>query len=313
MELAAILVALVGFTGVIWTLDRFYWAPRRMMVIANIPEDAVDEVKEAAEYIPAWIDLPSSLFPIFLVVLLLRSFLAEPFRIPSNSMMPTLLTGDFILVNKFSYGLRWPVLNTKFLDIGSPQHGDVVVFRYPKDPSIPYIKRVIGLPGDKIEYNHVHKTLYINGELIGKDLEGAYQGVGQGSPMTGFDLYEETLPEDVKHHILLRPGTGVSPNVATPSGAAICFWSNEQQKMSYIHSRAELREQGNPNLNVLKIDKIPEGHYLVFGDNRDKSSDSRFWGLVPEENLVGKAFLIWMNWDWSNGGVNFPRLGSAIK
>jgi len=304
MELATILVSLVAVTGIVWLWDKVYLAPKRSAIIANLPENAVDEVKDAAEHVPAWIDLPRSLFPIFLIVLLLRSFLVEPFRIPSGSMMPTLLIGDFILVNKFSYGLRLPVLNTKFLDVGEPQRGDVVVFRYPEDQTTPYIKRIIGLPGDTIEYNYIHKTLYINGDLISKNFTHIYQGLGQGSSMTSSEVYQESLGNEVAHNILLRPGAGHPIRY---------FWFNSKQDIVEIKTRAELATYGNPDLSKLKIQKIPEGHYFVLGDNRDNSRDSRFWGLVPEENLVGKAFFIWMNWDWSNGGINFPRLGTVIK
>ncbi len=304
MELATILVILVAATGVIWLWDKTYLNTRRKAVIANLPETAVEEVKQAAEYVPAWIDFSSSLFPIFLVVLLLRSFLVEPFRIPSGSMMPTLLIGDFILVNKFSYGLRLPVLNSKFLSVGEPERGDVVVFRYPEDQVTPYIKRVIGLPGDKIEYNYIHKTLYINGELISKHFISSYQGVGQGSPMTGAEMYIEALTDTLEHDILLRPGQGTLMPY---------FWSDNEQDVLQVHSQAELEKFGNPDLSTLKIESIPQGHYFVLGDNRDNSRDSRFWGLVPEENLVGKAFFIWMNWDLSNGGINFPRLGTMIN
>lgn len=304
MELATILVMLVAVTGVIWLWDKVYLTPRREAVIANLPDNAVDEVKEAAEHVPAWIDLPSSLFPIFLIVLLLRSFLVEPFRIPSGSMMPTLLIGDFILVNKFSYGLRWPVLNSKFLEVGEPERGDVVVFRYPKDQTTPYIKRVIGIPGDKIEYNYIHKTLYINDELIPKNFVQIYQGLGQSSPMTGAEVHHEILNTETEHDILVQAGLG---------SLMPFFWSETDQDIIQVHTRAELEALGNPDLSTLKIEKIPQGHYFVLGDNRDNSRDSRFWGLVPEANLVGKAFFIWMNWDWSNGGINFPRLGTVIK
>jgi len=206
---------------------------------------------------------------VILAVLLLRSFLVEPFRIPSGSMMPTLLVGDFILVNKYAYGIRLPVLNTKVADLGSPERGDVVVFRFPKDPSIDYIKRVVGVPGDRVEYRN--KTLYINGEQVAQIPAGSYIGSGSGLSMSGADVRREALGE-VEHDILVVPNMrGVPADVV-----------------------------------------VPDDHYFVMGDNRDNSNDSRYWGFVPDENLVGKAFMIWMNWDSAAGGVAWNRIGNSI-
>jgi signal peptidase I len=225
------------------------------------------------ESVPMWVDLARSLFPVFLIVLLLRSFLAEPFRIPSASMMPTLLIGDFILVNKYTYGLRLPVLNTKIVEINQPERGDVVVFRYPEDPSIPFIKRIVGLPGDRIAYDNLNKVLYVNEQPMTQDMLGVFNGVGSGSNMTGAEERLEHM-NDGKHTILVMP--------------------DRLSQAPYLHM------------------VIPEGHYFVLGDNRDNSRDSRYWGTVPEENLIGKAFLIWMNFDWANGGIDWRRLGSRI-
>lgn len=219
---------------------------------------------------PILVEYARSFFPIVFIVFLLRSFLAEPFRIPSASMMPTLLIGDFLLVNKFTYGIRLPVINKKILSLNEPERGDVVVFRFPKDPTVDYIKRVIGLPGDKVSY--YNKKLYINDKPANQTLMGSYQGVGQGQDMTGSDLLEENLAS-VDHNILIRR------EAPTVEG-------------SYV---------------------IPPGQYFVMGDNRDNSNDSRYWGTVPEENLVGKAFFIWMNWDLEHNGVDFGRIGTAIK
>ncbi len=267
MDLAAVLVILVVVTGAIWVYDRVFLLKKRQA-------QSEQTGKTEQELVPAWIDLPRSLFPIFLLVLVLRSFVVEPFRIPSGSMMPTLLIGDFILVNKFSYGLRLPVLNTKVVDLGQPERGDVVVFRYPVDPAIPFIKRVVGLPGDELVYNNMTKTLFINGEAVSKTDLGVYQGLGAGSSMTGARQFNESLGE-VKHDILV--------------------WPN--------------RLDPGPYERVT----VPQGHYFVFGDNRDNSRDSRYWGFVPEENLVGKAFFIWMYWDWSNGGIDLGRIGRTIQ
>ncbi|MBV1913554.1 MAG: signal peptidase I [Cycloclasticus sp.] len=218
---------------------------------------------------PILVEYSKSFFPVLLFVLVLRSFIVEPFRIPSSSMMPTLLIGDFILVNKFSYGVRLPVVNTKIIDIGKPERGDIMVFRYPKNPSLDYIKRVIALPGDKVGYFDKH--VYINGQRISQEPLGLYQGVGQGDNMTNSLLQRELLPLQ-EHDILIM--------------------------------------SERPSIEGETI--IPEGHYFMMGDNRDNSNDSRYWGTVPEENIVGKAFMIWMNWDSSNQGVDWKRLGSTI-
>ncbi|OAI18675.1 S26 family signal peptidase [Methylomonas lenta] len=219
---------------------------------------------------PLLVEYARSFFPVVLIVLLLRSFLFEPFRIPSGSMMPTLLVGDFILVNKFTYGVRLPVLNTKFIELGEPERGDIVVFRFPKQPTVDYIKRVIGLPGDRIAY--FDKKLYVNGQLVKETSLGRYQGVGQGVNMTGSELLEEDLT-GVKHLILNTPGAPTVEDVFV----------------------------------------VPKGQYFVMGDNRDNSNDSRYWGTVPEANLVGRAFFIWMNWDWENNGIAFDRIGTILK
>jgi len=220
---------------------------------------------------PVVVEYARSFFPIVLIVLLLRSFIAEPFRIPSGSMMPTLLVGDFILVNKFTYGIRLPVINKKVIELNEPKRGDIVVFRFPKDPSVDYIKRVIGLPGDKVVYSN--KQLTINNVPVKEVSLGRYQGLGQGEDMTGAEELLEDLT-GVEHDILVRNG---SPSV----------------EFAYV---------------------IPEGHYFVMGDNRDNSNDSRYWGPVPEANLVGKAFFIWMSWDLQKKGViGFDRIGTVLN
>ncbi len=227
---------------------------------------------------PAYVEYARSFFPIFLVVFLLRAFVAEPFRIPSGSMMPTLLVGDFILVNKFAYGLRLPVTKTKIMDIDEPKRGDVVVFRYPVNPRQDYIKRLVGLPGDHIRYRN--KTLYINGKPMRMRPVGPYQPVGSGARALGSFEAREDLG-GVEHSVLINP----------------------------------LAPDFNPGCTFMGYREIvvPEGHYLMMGDNRDDSNDGRCWGFVPEENLVGKAFLIWLSMDWKRPGViAWRRIGSRI-
>ncbi len=264
----AILVLATFITGAIWALDALIFAPRRRAVL--VPSGGAEVSSEQQEKVPLLVEYSKSFFPIILAVLLLRSFLVEPFRIPSGSMMPTLLVGDFILVNKFAYGLRLPVLNTKIVDIGEPQRGDIAVFRYPEDPGIDYIKRVIGVPGDHIRY--VDKKLYVNGELIPREPVGKYVAGGASASMSGAMRYRETIG-GVTHDILLRE-------------------NGFRRDFEYT---------------------VPEGGYFVLGDNRDNSRDSRFWGAVPEENLVGKAFFVWMNWDPVEGGITWSRIGTVVE
>ena len=253
-DFSAVLTLATFVTGVI---SAVYWLLQRS-------KNNLIDCKE-----PVLVEYSKSFFPVLFLVLVLRSFIFEPFRIPSSSMMPTLLIGDFILVNKFSYGVRLPVINTKVIDVGKPERGDIMVFRYPKDPSLDYIKRVIALPGDTVGYFDKH--VYINGQRISQEPLGLYDGVGQGDKMTGSLLQRELLSLKA-HDILIM---------------------NER-----------------PSIEGEVV--VPEGHYFMMGDNRDNSNDSRYWGTVPEENIVGKAFMIWMNWDSSNNGVDWKRLGSTI-
>lgn len=271
-------------TGGIWLMDATLFAPRRKRLAQQTAggEQIEAETATGGYKEPILVEYSRSFFPVILIVLLLRSFLVEPFRIPSGSMMPTLLVGDFILVNKFAYGLRWPVLNRKFVEIGDPQRGDVVVFRFPQEPSIDYIKRVVGVPGDEIHYRN--KTLYVNGEPAPQTPVRKYLGGGAGAAMTNTDLRLEDLT-GVEHQILVDPkwpDYKCNPYSALAVGQAL---------------------------------KVPAGHYFVMGDNRDNSNDGRCWGFVPEENLVGKAFAIWMSWDGKRDGfpVDWSRLGNRIE
>lgn len=272
-DFPALLVGATLFTGLAWALDAAFLAPRRRQKATSLIQGGVAQDSDQVAITlkePTWIEYCKSFFPVILAVLLLRSFLVEPFRIPSGSMMPTLLVGDFILVNKFAYGIRLPVVNTKVIDIDEPERGDVVVFRYPKDPSVDYIKRVVGLPGETIRY--ANKVVYVNGQPAGQVPAGVYLGEGSGVSMSGASKRREQLG-DLQHDILVMPRT---PGV----------------QGEYV---------------------VGEGEYFVMGDNRDNSNDSRYWGTVPEENLVGKAFRIWMNWDSANGGVDWDRIGMKIQ
>jgi len=272
-DFPALLVGATFFTGIAWALDAVFLAPKRRQKAASLVQGGAAQDSDQVAVIlkePTWIEYCKSFFPVILAVLLLRSFLVEPFRIPSGSMMPTLLVGDFILVNKFAYGIRLPVLNTKVIDIDEPRRGDVVVFRYPKDPSVDYIKRVVGLPGDTVSY--ANKVVYVNGRPAGQVPAGVYLGEGSGVSMSGASKRREQLGE-VQHDILVMPRT---PGV----------------EGRYV---------------------VGEGEYFVMGDNRDNSNDSRYWGTVPEQNLVGKAFRIWMNWDSANGGIDWDRIGMKIQ
>ena len=209
-----------------------------------------------------------------LLVLVFRGFIFEPFRVPSNSMMPTLLTGDFILVNKFDYGLRLPIVNSKIIDFSKPERGDVIVFRYPNYEhsagysGVDFIKRVVALPGDTISYEKDQLT--VNGETVDYRKIGSYQGVDSGKAMSGYRHFRE-LVNEAGHDILLHP---------------------------------------LGNSRELSKTTVPEGHYFVMGDNRPHSSDSRFWGYVPEDYILGKAIGIWMHWDWNHSTMQLSRIGS---
>jgi signal peptidase I len=267
-DFSALLVFLTFASGLIWLIDSLFFAPSRNK---NNGADKGNKSENEDELkLPLIVEYAKSFFPVFFVVLILRSFIFEPFKIPSASMMPTLLIGDFILVNKYDYGIRLPVLHSKIIENKTPERGDIVVFRYPENPSIPFIKRVVGLPGDKVSY--YNKTLYINDLSVTQALNGRYNAYGSGIMMDGASLRVENLG-NVEHEILITPNR-LSQELET---------------------------------------KVPAGHYFVLGDNRDNSKDSRFWGFVPDENLVGRAFAIWMNWDSKNSGVDFKRIGMIIK
>jgi signal peptidase I len=274
-------------TGLYWLAERFYFLPRRERA-ATVLETSLSERNarmagqgitqvdmvdaKASERLlmqPWWLDWTAGLFPVILVVFLLRSFLYEPFKIPSGSMIPTLLTGDLILVNKFTYGLRLPVINTKITD-GTPlARGDVVVFRYPPKPSMDYIKRVIGLPGDEVAY--LNKKLTINGQPVSKQPVPEYF---DEEAMRYLKQYSEDLGG--KQHMLLND-EGRRAGLSEAEIMAFPYQENCRYSVEGV------------------VCKVPSGHYFMMGDNRDNSLDSRYWGFVPDKNIVGRAFFVWMN------------------
>ena len=260
MNFALILFILVLATGALWGLDRVVFRKRRS---ANAKD-------------PWWVEYGASFFPVILVVFVLRSFIVEPFKIPSGSMIPTLLVGDFILVNKYTYGIRLPVINKKVLSINDPQRGDVMVFRYPEDPSLDYIKRVVGVPGDKVAYQN--KKLTINGQDVAMQRQEDY-------------LHPERLY--------------YSAQFVEQLGSQTHRVLNDAEAPSYVPDATAFSHRDNCLYNNAGVVcTVPPGHFFVMGDNRDNSRDSRVWGFVPEENIVGKAFFIWFNFN------DLGRIGS---
>jgi len=278
MNFALILFLATAATGLIALADRFVFARSR--------------ARNARE--PWWIEYPKSFFPVLLIVFLLRSFVAEPFKIPSSSMRPTLEVGDFILVNKFAYGLRLPIIERKIVELADPKRGDVVVFRYPLNQSQDFIKRVIGVPGDKVVYRD--KRLTVNGTPWPQKAEGTYSYLEGDLRFETMDRFTETVDTGegaIAHSAavdaILRP---VSPGqVRTFARRENCDYNPDGSGFACT---------------------VPAGHYFVMGDNRDRSDDSRYWGFVPDENLRGRAFFIWFNWD-DIYRLAFRRVGSGIR
>jgi signal peptidase I len=293
LDFSAVLLGITVLTGIVWGVDALALARRRVKAATTADKDP-SLIRE-----PGTVDYARSFFPVALVVLVLRSFIFEPFRIPSDSMMPTLLDGDFIIVNKYAYGLRLPVINEKVISIGSPQRGDVVVFRYPLDPSVNYIKRLVGLPGDHVQVRNDRIT--VNGTPVPFKIVGPYND----GCYVNFQLAEEKLGQHL-HEAMLCP----VPLDPTPGPLPGC---DRKEVRGYNcgdgQGAAALLGEG-----PLWDRVVPPGEYLMMGDNRDNSEDGRVWGFVPEANLVGKATRIWFNWDpQRSGGPKWSRIGSAIK
>ncbi|WP_127958865.1 signal peptidase I [Serratia microhaemolytica] len=317
-KFALILAIATLVTGIIWCFERFKWAPARRAKFAALHEqngDAIDPQTVAKAVSSGWADTFASFFPVLLVVFVVRSFIYEPFQIPSGSMMPTLLIGDFILVEKFAYGIKDPITQTTLIKTGQPKRGDIAVFKFPKDPSLDYIKRVVGLPGDRVTYDPVAKQVVVwpscgaapceqplpfsYGRVEESDFVQIFSRngmaeasgrfvqvpVSQRVPEGGIRLMQrhETLGE-VSHRILLVPGV--------------------QDQIGAYH-----RQDGMPFAEWI----VPAGHYFMMGDNRNNSADSRYWGFVPERNLVGRATAIWMSFEKQPGewptGIRFSRIG----
>lgn len=286
---ALILFVLMVVTGIIWFADVFVWAKQRRraadaallefeaetarLIGMGVKPDA-GKTREGIEHEylrqPVWIEYSGSFFPVIMAVFVVRSFLFEPFKIPTTSMVPTLEVGDLILVNKFTYGIRLPIINKKVLDISDPKRGDVMVFKYPKDTSLDYIKRVVGVPGDKIEYKN--KRLIINGQ------EQTYQ------QLQDYHVQDGLASSDYHHHFTEKLGN-VSHNIL-----------NNQRAAAYVSGAEEFPQRELCSYNTEGfICTVPPGHYFMMGDNRDNSQDSRIWGFVPNQNIVGRAFFVWMN------------------
>jgi signal peptidase I len=276
MDFSALMLLLLVVSGAIWAFDHWRGAPQRRKRVEDAQRAGDAALAGKALREPVMVEYARAFFPVILVVFVLRAFIVEPFRIPSGSMLPGLLPGDFILVSKSSYGVRLPVVNVRAVGSAMPARGDVVVFRYPAEPSVNYIKRMVGLPGDKVVYRD--KKIYVNGVMMEQEPAAPYMLREPGQGLTQMYRWQETLGE-IKHDILtMTAGNG-------------------------------------PMLEF----QVPEGHYFVLGDNRDRSNDSRYWGFVPDDHLVGRAFMIWFSWDmmaprgWFWEKILWKRIGKTIE
>jgi len=292
---ALLLFTATVVTGVYWLAERFYFLPQRLAQVQALEDGALARREElnklgipqadgdttvARERLlmqPWWLDWTAGLFPVILVVFVLRSFLFEPFKIPSGSMIPTLWVGDLILVNKFHYGVRLPVINTKVTDGEPVRRGDVMVFRYPPKPSLDYIKRVVGVPGDEVAY--LNKQLTINGQPVPK---ASLPDFFEEDSLSYIKQFQETF------------AVGASPSEMTSTKSVRLL--NNAERPAFIAGTEDFPFKNQCIYSVEGVVcKVPPGHFFMMGDNRDNSLDSRYWGFVPEANIVGKAILVWMN------------------
>ncbi len=292
LDFSLVLVMVVMASGGVWLLDHLLFAPQRLRAATRAGRDA------AGIALPVTVDYARSFFPVAVIVLVVRSLIFEPFRIPSDSMMPTLLDGDFIVVNKFAYGLRLPVIEQKFVSIGEPERGDVVVFHYPPDPAVNFIKRVVGLPGDRVRIES--DQLIINGQPVplqpgGRYDDGCYHNMRLSTEVLGLHTHQ-TLS------CLTPDELGAPPGPTCPRRLDHNYQCTEPDPMTE-HDHSDSTEM-----------LVPAGSYLMIGDNRDNSLDGRYWGFVPEDHLVGKATRIWFNWDLQrSGGPIWSRMGRRIE
>ncbi|MBJ7223284.1 MULTISPECIES: signal peptidase I [unclassified Brenneria] len=311
----AVILALVTLvTGIVWCFERFMWAPARRKKFAALNAPADDRAVSKAVEQPGWIETVASIFPVVALVLVVRSFIYEPFQIPSGSMMPTLLIGDFILVEKFAYGIKEPFTQKTLIETGLPKRGDIAVFKYPSDPKVDFIKRVVGLPGDRVSYNPLSKQITIYPACDGQQICDKALAV----------TYNNVQPSDFVQ-------TFNQPGLESRSG----FYQIPVNENKADGIRMGIRKEsfGNVTHNILVVPGVqdqlggyyqqsqqplatwvvPAGHYFMMGDNRDNSLDSRYWGFVPERNLVGKATTIWMSFEKQEGewptGVRLSRIG----
>src|SRR5579871_4754934 len=293
LDFSLLLVLVAAVAGLIWLVDHLLFAPMRARAARRAGRDP------DAQPVPVTVDYARSFFPVALIVLLVRSFIFEPFRIPSDSMMPTLLDGDFIIVNKYDYGLRLPVLDRKIVPVGEPQRGDVVVFRFPPDPSVNYIKRLVGLPGDHVQvYND---QLIINDNPVPLHLDrrlddGCYHNMRLSTEVLGRHTHQTMS--------CLTP-----TEIDAPAGPTC-----DRRSMDRNYICVEPDSSGQSDHGDSQVLIVPPGLYLMIGDNRDNSYDGRYWGFVPEANLVGKATYIWFNFDFARTHwINWSRIGRRIQ